>query len=218
MCKFVAYFRVSTARQGASGLGLEAQQAAVDAFLRGRTADKLLASFTEIESGRKNARPQLAAAMAHARLTGAVLVIAKIDRLSRNAAFLLNLQDAGVKFVAADMPEANEMVVGMMAVVAQGECKAISKRTKEALQAARARGVKLGASKGEDRFGDKRGGHAGAAATRDAADTFAAALRSTVEVIRAAGVASANGIAAELNAREIETPRGGKWTPRLSPA
>ena len=130
-------------RQGASGLGLEAQRRAVADFLNGGNW-QLVAEFVETESGAKTDRPKLADALALARAHGAKLVIAKLDRLSRDAHFLLGMQNAGVQFVAADMPEANEMVVGIMAVVAQAERKMISARTKAALAAAKARGKKLG--------------------------------------------------------------------------
>ena len=141
--RFVSYLRVSTDRQGRSGLGLEAQRKAVDDFLNGGRW-KLIAEFVEVESGKRDDRPKLAEALALCRLHNAVLVIAKLDRLSRDAHFLLGLQKAGVRFVAADMPEANEMVVGIMAVVAQAERKMISARTKAALAAAKARGKRLG--------------------------------------------------------------------------
>jgi DNA invertase Pin-like site-specific DNA recombinase len=213
MCKYVAYYRVSTAKQGASGLGLEAQEAAVDAFLNGRTADKLVGSYKETESGANNGRPELAKAMEHARLTGAKLLIAKLDRLSRNAAFLLNLREAGVDFVAVDMPEANRLTVGIMALVAEQEREAISSRTKAALQAAKARGQKLGNPKGAAAFGERRG--AGAAEARIAkAQERANGLRATVEAICAGGVTSANGIARVLNECGIATPRDGKWSAR----
>ncbi len=137
MCRnFVSYLRVSTAKQGASGLGIEAQQAAVSAFIAGKAADaKLLASYVEVESGRRDDRPELAKAMEHARLTGATLLIAKLDRLSRDAHFLIGLQKAGVAFVACDMPDANALTVGVMALVAQQEREAISRRAREALKA-----------------------------------------------------------------------------------
>src|SRR3954467_13708375 len=137
--RFVSYLRVSTDRQGRSGLGLEAERKAVKDFLNGGRWD-LIAEFVEVESGKRDARPKLAEALALCRLHNATLVIAKLDRLSRDAAFLLGLQKAGVRFVTADMPEANELVVGIMAIVAQAERKMISARTKAALAAAKARG------------------------------------------------------------------------------
>ncbi|MBN8906814.1 MAG: recombinase family protein, partial [Rhodospirillales bacterium] len=142
--RFVAYLRVSTARQGRSGLGLEAQREAVTAFVGARGGKLIAPEFVEVETGKRNDRPQLAAALKRCRTTGATLVVAKLDRLSRNAAFLMTLRDSGVSFVAADLPEANTMTVGVMAVVAQHEREAISRRTKEALAASRARGTKLG--------------------------------------------------------------------------
>ena len=142
--KFVSYLRVSTAKQGRSGLGLEAQREAVRAFLAGRGWPPV-AEFVEIESGeRDDNRPALDKAMRECRLHGATLVIAKLDRLSRDAHFLLGLQKGAVPFVCADMPDANEMTVGIMSVIAQAERKMISKRTREALAAAKARGTKLG--------------------------------------------------------------------------
>src|SRR6059058_2627218 len=144
---FVAYYRVSTARQGRSGLGLEAQRKAVTDFLNGGSWE-LSAEFVEVESGNSNDRPQLEQALATCELSGATLVVAKLDRLSRNLAFLAKLQDSGARFVAADMPEANELTIHIMAAVAQAERKAISARTKEALAAAKARGVRLGGNRG----------------------------------------------------------------------
>jgi DNA invertase Pin-like site-specific DNA recombinase len=141
--RFVSYLRVSTNKQGALGLGVEAQRRSVEDYLNGGRWE-LLAEFVEVESGKCDDRPKLAEAMAFCRLHGATLVIAKLDRLSRDAHFLLGLQKADVRFVAADMPEANEMVVGILAVVAQAERKMISERTKAALAAAKARGQRLG--------------------------------------------------------------------------
>jgi DNA invertase Pin-like site-specific DNA recombinase len=140
--KFVSYLRVSTKRQGESGLGLEAQRKAVSDFLNGGNW-QLVEELVEVESGKHDHnRPALHKALEACKVYGATLVIAKLDRLSRDAHFLLGLQKAGVKFVAADMPEANEMVVGIMALVAQAERRMISERTKAALQAAKARGVR----------------------------------------------------------------------------
>src|SRR3954471_6799629 len=140
--RFVSYLRVSTDRQGKSRVGLEAQRKVADYLDGGRW--ELIDEFVEIESGKRDDRPRLAEAMAWCRLHNATLAIAKLDRLSRDAHFLLGLQKAGVRFVAADMPEANEMVVGIMAVVAQAEHKMISERTKAAMAAAKARGKRLG--------------------------------------------------------------------------
>ena len=144
---FVAYYRVSTERQGRSGLGLAAQRKAVEDFLNGGNW-RLVAEFTEIESGKQSERPALAKAFQACRLRRAKLVIAKLDRLSRDAHFLLGLEKAGADFVAADMPTANRLTVGIMAMVADEERRMISKRTKEALAAAKARGVKLGGNRG----------------------------------------------------------------------
>ena len=143
MTKYIAYYRVSTVKQGQSGLGLEAQRASVADYLAG-VKGELINEYTEIQSGKKNNRLELDKALRKCRLTGATLLIAKLDRLSRNAAFLMNLQESAIKFIACDMPEANNLTVGLMACLADYERVLISKRTKEALKAAKARGVKLG--------------------------------------------------------------------------
>ncbi|WP_272011363.1 recombinase family protein [Roseovarius sp. ZX-A-9] len=209
--KFVAYERVSTVRQGRSGLGLEAQRKAIDEFAAARGAD-VIARFTEVESGGKDARPELAKALHLAKLTGATLVIAKLDRLSRNAVFLLTLRDSGVRFLAVDMPEANDLTVGIMALVAQQEREAISRRTREALAAAKARGTKLGNPNGAAAL--RRAGKGGAAlraAVAANADAHAADLADVLIDIRAQGHVTLRAIAAELNQRGILTRRGGKW-------
>ena len=139
---YTPYYRVSTQKQGVSGLGLEAQQAAVRLFVQDPA--QLLTEYVEIESGKRNRRPQLLAAMAEARRVGSTLLIAKLDRLSRNASFILALRDSGVDFVCCDMPDANTLTVGLFAVLAQHERETISKRTKDALAAKKARGAKLG--------------------------------------------------------------------------
>jgi DNA invertase Pin-like site-specific DNA recombinase len=165
-----------------------------------------------VESGKRQDRPELTKALHLVKVTGATLVIAKLDRLSRNAAFLLALRDSGVRFVAVDLPEANDLTVGIMALVAQQEREAISKRTKEALAAAKARGVKLGNPNGVAAL--RRAGK-GAVALRVAvtrnADAHAADLAAVVEDIRSAGATSLRAIAAELNQRGILTRRGGRW-------
>jgi DNA invertase Pin-like site-specific DNA recombinase len=209
--RLVAYERVSTARQGASGLGLEAQRKVIEDFAASRGAE-VLARFTEVESGRKADRPDLRKALHLAKVTGATLVIAKLDRLSRNAAFLLALRDSGVRFVAVDMPEANDLTVGIMALVAQAEREAISRRTKEALAVAKARGVKLGNPNGAASL--RRAGKGGAAlraAVSANAAAFAADLAPVLADIRAAGHTSLRAVATELTARGIRTRRGGCW-------
>lgn len=209
--RFIAYERVSTARQGQSGLGLEAQRGTIDAFAASRHAE-VLARFTEVESGRNPDRPELGKAIRLARLTGATLVIAKLDRLSRNAAFLLTLRDSGVRFLAVDVPEANDLTVGIMALVAQQEREAISRRTKEALAVAKARGVKLGNPNGAAAL--RRAGKGGVALRTTVAanaDRFAQDLAPALADIRAAGHTSLRAIAAELDARGMRTRRGGRW-------
>ena len=141
--KYVAYYRVSTERQGQSGLGLEAQRTAVDNYLNGGTWT-LLDTFTEVESGRRNDRPELAKALDLCRRRKATLVIAKLDRLARNVAFIANLMEANVDLVAVDMPQANRLTLHIMAAMAEHEAQAVSQRTKAALQAAKGRGRKLG--------------------------------------------------------------------------
>ena len=209
--RFVAYERVSTKRQGASGLGLEAQRKAIDDFLASRRAE-VIARFTEVESGKLADRPELAKALHLAKVTGATLLIAKLDRLSRNAAFLLTLRDSGVRFVAADMPEANDLTVGMMALVAEQEREAISRRTSEALTAAKARGVKLGNPNGAAalRRAARGGGPLREANSRNA-DRHAEDLRAVIENVTSAGQRSLGAIAEELNSRGIITRRGGRW-------
>jgi DNA invertase Pin-like site-specific DNA recombinase len=209
--RLVAYERVSTARQGRSGLGLHAQRAAIDRHAAG-TGAEVLARFTEIESGRKSDRPELTAALHHARLTGATLVIAKLDRLSRNAAFLLTLRDAGVRFVACDLPQANDLTVGIMALVAEQERDAISRRTREALAAAKARGTRLGNPNGAKAL--RRAGKGGKAlhtTVRANADRFAQDLVPVLADIHAAGHTTLRALARELTARGIRTRRGGQW-------
>src|SRR5262245_43819545 len=148
MGKHVAYYRVSTPKQGRSGLGLEAQRHGVAEFLNGGDW-RMVGEFIEVESGKKaKNRPELAKALALCRLHGARLVIAKLDRLSRNAHFLLGLKESGVDFVCADMPNANRLTVGIMAMVAEDEAERISQRTKDALAAAKRRGTKLGGFRG----------------------------------------------------------------------
>lgn len=205
---FVAYYRVSTQRQGASGLGLDAQRKAVADHLNGGRWE-LVAEFTEVESGKRDDRPELAAALAACRVHGATLIIAKLDRLARNVAFIANLMDSGVEFVAVDFPQANRLTVHILAAVAEHEREMISQRTKAALAAAKARGVRLG---NPANLKDRAEGTAKSAAARRArAEKRAADLRPMLEAIRAAGATSLRAIAAELNARGVPAPRGGIW-------
>ena len=141
--RFVSYYRVSTDKQGKSGLGLDAQRRAVQQYLNGGTWS-LIGEFTEIESGKRNERPELAKALAACKRQKAKLVIAKLDRLSRNLAFIATLMDSGVEFIAVDNPHANKLTIHILAAVAQHEREMIAQRTKDALQAAKARGVVLG--------------------------------------------------------------------------
>lgn len=211
--KYIAYLRVSTARQGASGLGIAAQRKAVEDFLNGGR-HTLLRTFIETESGKVNARPQLEKALHLCKVTGATLIVAKLDRLSRNAAFLMMLRDSGARFVAADMPDANTMTIGILALVAQHEREAISKRTTEALQAAKARGVKLGSPDGARHLLKlKLGNKAAVKANRAKAADYAESLRPVIDDLRAEGVVTLPAIADALTERGMQTPRGGKWHP-----
>ncbi|EKS29700.1 recombinase family protein [Afipia felis] len=207
---FVAYYRVSTAKQGKSGLGLEAQRLAVRSFLNGGSWT-LTSEFTEVESGKRNDRPELAKALQACRVYGAKLVIAKLDRLSRDAHFLLGLEKAGVDFVAADMPMANRLTVGIMAMVADEERRMISARTKAALAAAKARGKKLGGNRGVVLSASAR--RKGRAAQTARARERASDLAPLLAMIRSEGITSLRGIANALTERGVPTPRGNTtWT------
>ena len=210
----VAYYRVSTSEQGRSGLGLEAQKATVEDYIR-RNGATLVAEFTEIESGARNDRPQLQEALKRATLSLATLVIAKLDRLSRNAAFLLTLRDAGTDIVAVDMPNANAVTLGIMAVIAEEERRLISERTKAALKAAKARGVKLGNPNGAEAFRRTgfRGSKIGAEANKANAQRRAESLREVLNEIRTQGARSYAAIATALNDRHIATRTGKNWRP-----
>lgn len=213
--RFVTYLRVSTKRQGQSGLGLEAQRAACARYIEGAGGSlPPVAEFVEVESGKNSARPELQKALDLCRVTGGgVLVIAKLDRLARNAAFLLSLRDSGVEFVAADMPQANRLLVGIMALVAEQEREAISARTREALAAAKARGVKLGGDRGGRATAAARA--AGTAARVQRADELAARLAPHVREAQSLGRTSLRQIAAHFEERGIVTPTGRSvWTPK----
>ncbi len=199
--KFVAYYRVSTDRQGQSGLGLDAQREAVARHI-GQA--ELVAEFTEVESGRKNDREQLAHALSLAKRTKATLVIAKLDRLARNVHFISGLLESNVPFVCADMPEADRTFLQMMAVFAEWEARKISERTKAALAQVKAQGRRLGSPTPE------LGSAAGIAKLQAKADRYAERVGPVVrEIIAKTGAKTLRDIAEVLQARGIETPRGG---------
>jgi len=201
----VAYYRVSTKRQGESGLGLEAQQAAVETFGVAHGV-QIVESFQDIESGKHDSRPGLLRALARCKDLGATLLIAKLDRLSRNVAFIFTLRDSGVDFVACDLPEASTITVGLMAVLAQQEREWTSSRTKAALQALKARGVKLGVPKGTDRFGVHGRKLSAEAKLTNALRRANGALRTAV-ALRGEGW-TVERIAGHLRDSGYKTPRG----------
>lgn len=216
--RFVAYYRVSTARQGKSGLGLQAQRDAVEGYVS-RVGGEIVAEHVEIESGKLNDRPELQAALEATQWRQATLIIAKLDRLSRNAAFLMNLRDSGTPFVAADMPEANTLTVGVLAVIAQHEREMISRRTKESLAAAKGRGQLLGFSNPRLRDnarccsekGRAKASAAAAARHKHLADQRAKSLQSVVRRLREEGVTGTRQMAKALNELGARSPRGKEW-------
>lgn len=209
--RFVAYYRVSTDKQGRSGLGLDAQREAVARHAAG-LGGRVVAAFEEVESGRRGDRPQLALAMAECRLRRCVLLIAKLDRLARDAHFLLGLEKAGIEFVAADMPYANRLTIGVMALVAEEEARATSARTKAALAAAKVRGIRLGNP--QLRPGDAETAIGARAAWSAAAAQRAAEVLPYLDAARRAGATTLQQLADALIARGVRTPRGGEvWRP-----
>lgn len=210
--RFVAYYRVSTDKQGRSGLGLEAQRAAVEAHVAGAQG-VVSVEFIEEESGRKRDRPQLAAALAAARAHRAVLVIAKLDRLARNVHFVAGLMESGVEFVASDMPTVNRLTVHILAAVAEEEARMISARTKAALAAAKARGVALGNP--NLRAGSPEQARAANAVKTDRARARVADVLPLIEQARRAGAETLQQLADALAARGVPTPsgRGARWHP-----
>ena len=200
---FVVYYRVSTDQQGRSGLGLDAQRAAVEGFAN-QDGGTIIETFTEIETGKGSQplirRPQLAAALDLAKRRRATLLIATLDRLARNVLFIAGLMETGVPFVAADMPTAEPFMLHIRAAMAEEERRMISKRTRVALAAAKRRGTVLGAN-----------GRKLAKQHQAAAATFAEQLRPTLDQLRADGFTTVRELAAELNARAVPTPNGGRW-------
>lgn len=205
--RFISYLRVSTAQQGASGLGLEAQREAVAQHLNGGRWE-LLEEVQEIESGKRNDRPALAKALRLCKQKKATLIIAKLDRLARNVHFISGLMESKVPFVACDMPTANKFTVHILAAVAEHEAEMISARTKAALAASK---KQLGGRRvSAKRFAEIR--EQGRKVRTNTADAFAAQLMVTIRDIQRKGVESLREIAAELNSRGVETPRGGEWS------
>jgi DNA invertase Pin-like site-specific DNA recombinase len=208
VANFVSYSRVSTIEQGSSGLGLAAQQAAITRFLR--DDDQVLADFTEVESGKRCDRPELRRALDYCQRHRATLLIAKLDRLARNVAFIATMMERGVPFIAADMPSADPFRLHIEAAVAEDEARKISIRTKAALAAAKARGVKLGGLRA-NAPDIREHQSAGVAAAAEKASEFAAGVRPLILELQAEG-RTLRGIAGELERRRIPSARGGKWS------
>lgn len=194
--QYVAYYRVSTDRQGKSGLGLDAQREAVAKFLGTEDGYEIISEFTEVESGKRNKRPQLIAAIHEAEKHGAILIIAKLDRLSRNLAFIANLLESKIEIRAADHPTANKAMLQIMGVFAEMEADAISKRTKEALKVAKSRGVVLG----------KHGKQ-----MKQDALVYGRSIWPTIKKIQKNGAQSLREVADAMNKAGVATPKGGKW-------
>ena len=203
--KFVAYYRVSTARQGLEGYGIQAQKDAVARYLASLDCE-LLGSFEEVESGANNQRPKLGAAIQMAKAKKAVLVISKLDRLGRSASFLLQLQESGVDFVACDMPSCDKFSVGILALIAQRERELISERTKAGLAVAKQRGIKLGNPNAATAL-EKAG-----AAIQQRKQQFAKQTLKIIQEVQSTGITSLMGIADCLNKRGERTARNGRWT------
>jgi DNA invertase Pin-like site-specific DNA recombinase len=210
--RVVTYLRVSTTKQQISSLGLEAQRAAVLGYAASG-GHSVVAEYVEVESGKRDNRPQLAAALASCRLHRATLVIAKLDRLARNLRFIAGIMDSRVDFVACDMPHANRLTLHLMAAMAEHEATAISERTKAALAAARARGIRLGSPAGAShlRANCRVAAAASAAARKATCVANAAGLAPLLQELHASGIFKARQLALELNRRGVPSMGGGIW-------
>jgi len=208
---YVAYLRVSTNRQGIDGLGVEAQRKTIADYISGN-GKRIVAEFKEVESGKNCKRPELERALVACRLMPATLIVAKMDRLARDTAFLMNLKNAGVEFVACDFPEANRMIVGILASVAEGESHMISERTRAAMAAAKARGQTFGGNKGKLHLASPLGVAASARARGERKRLRAMELGSIIQPMREEG-ATLQALADHLNRIGFTTPRGCQWTP-----
>ncbi len=213
--RLCTYIRVSTAKQAASQLGLEAQRAAVQAHAKAG-GNQIIAEFVEVESGGNASRPQLAAALTFCRLHGATLIIAKLDRLARQVSVIAALLEGDVPFRALDAPHANKFTLHVLAAMAEHEREMISERTKAALAAAKARGVRLGSPAGAKHLlkGCREAAQASAASRRAKADSRASAVAPLLSQLAEQGVIGARAIAIELNRRGIPAPSGGTWYPQ----
>ena len=197
--QFILYYRVSTARQGASGLGLDAQRAATSAYLAANGGEVLI-EITEVESGKKDQRPELKAAIEMCRKTGATLLIAKLDRLARSVAFIANLLESGVRFVAVDMPNADRFMMHVYSAMAEEEGRRISERTRAALASAKVRGIRLGVN-----------GIVLAAQHKAAAKSRAVAIEDTLRRLICTEGLTFQDAADRLNLMQVPTARGGAW-------
>jgi DNA invertase Pin-like site-specific DNA recombinase len=207
--KYVAYYRVSTQKQGKSGLGLDAQRKMVTDFVTNHGGE-IVAEFTEIESGRREDRPELMKAMKHATLVGGRLLVGKLDRLSRDLHFITSLQKSRIDFVVADLPGCDSFTINIYGSLAQREREMIASRTKAGLAAAKARGIKLGTNN-LNREVVKEASAKGVRIRQQNADSFASRVRPTIEALLSRGM-SLRGVAAELEKLGVQTARGGVWT------
>lgn len=207
--RFVAYYRVSTQKQGKSGLGLDAQRRMVADFVAMNNAE-LIAEYTEVESGKKDDRPELVAAIRHADLVGGRLLVGKLDRLSRDLHFILSLQKSKVEFAVCDLPGCDSFTINIYGALAQRERELIASRTKAGLAAAKARGVKLGTNNLKPERVHEASAK-GVATIKQNADDFATKVRPVIEAMQGQGK-SLRAIAVELEGLGVKTARGGKWT------